>query len=299
MRISLLLPLFGILVVPTPMLQAQVSSDPTENRLGISRYLASLTQDDAKKLSERALAGDPEAQYWLGMLYEDGQLVPKDKTRADSLFLQSAEHGYPPAEFQVGIVSYPSDIPKAERWMLAAARHGNAEAQFWLGATYEQRWFGITDLQEAAKWYKLSAEQGHPDAQASLGLMYENGDGVKQDYVTAAEWYLKAAEHDPDLGGAGQGRNQLGLLYLQGLGVPQDYVQAYKWLSIAHNESDSQYVQSLMTPAQIERARRMVLDWKQRHPQSPETTRPAEYPQQDPKPDSRNSDLTLGTRPVY
>jgi uncharacterized protein len=268
MRISLLLPLFGILAVPTPMLQAQVSSDPTENRLGISRYLASLTQDDAKKLSERTLAGDPEAQYWLGMLYEDGQLVPKNKTRADTLFLQSAEHGYSPAEFQVGIMSYPSDLPKAERWMLAAARHGNAEAQSWLGAAYEQRWLGITDLQEAAKWYRLSAEQGHPDAQASLGQMYENGDGVKQDYVAAAEWYLKAAEHDPDLGGAGQGRNNLGLLYFQGLGVPQDYVQAYMWFSLAHNESDFQYVQSLMTPAQIEGARRMVLDWKQRHQQS-------------------------------
>src|SRR2546421_12367026 len=108
-----------------------------------------------------------------------------------------------------------------------AAVHGNSEAQFWLGAAYEQGWIGATNFQEALKWFRKAAEQGHPDAQASLGQMYEDGEGVEQNYALAAEWYRKAAEHVPDLGGAGQGRNDLGLLYMQGLGVPKDYVQAY------------------------------------------------------------------------
>jgi uncharacterized protein len=57
------------------------------------------------------------------------------------------------------------------------------------------------------------AANGNPDAENSLGQMYQDGKGVKQSYVTASKWYRKAAEHVPDLGGAGQGRNNLGLLY--------------------------------------------------------------------------------------
>ena len=45
-----------------------------------------------------------------------------------------------------------------------------------------------------------------------LGRKYALEEGVEQNYKVAAEWYRRAAEHIPDLGGAGQGRNELGLL---------------------------------------------------------------------------------------
>ena len=281
MRINRLLPLFAALIAAPLALSAQVSSDPTANLLGITDRLNAMTADDVKNLSVRARQGDPEAEFWLGMLYADGHVVPQDKSHSENLLLQSAEQGYAPAEYRVGMVFYPKDIPKAEKWLLAAASHGNAEAQLWLGGAYEQHRFGITDLQEAAKWYRKSAEQGQPDAQVSLGMMYEQGDGVPQDYVAAAGWYRKAAEHFPNLGGSGQGRNQLGLLYLQGLGVPRDYVQAFLWFSVSGNENDREYVQSLMTPKQIEEAVRLTAEWKQRHPQTQESaTVAADSPRQ-------------------
>jgi hypothetical protein len=97
----------------------------------------------------------------------------------------------------------------------------------WLATAYEQGWFGERNVAEALKWFRKSAAKGNPDAQDSLGQMYEDGEGVKHSYVLAAKWYRKAGEHVPDLGGAGQGRNNLGLLYLYGRGVPRVYVQAY------------------------------------------------------------------------
>lgn len=272
MRINRLLPLVAVLIASPFTLSAQVSSDPTTNLLGITDRLSAMTADDVKNLSARVQQGDPEAEFWLGMLYADGRAVPKDKARSENLLLQSAEKGYAPAEYRVGMMFYPQDIPKAEKWLLAAAGHGNAEAQMWLGAAYEQQWFGITDLQEAQKWYRKAAEQGQPDAQTELGMMYEQGDGVPQDYVAAVGWYRKAAEHFPNLGGAGQGRNHLGLLYLQGLGVPTDYVQAFLWFSVSGNESDREYVRSLMTAKQMEEAQRLTAEWKQRHPQPQETS---------------------------
>jgi TPR repeat protein len=96
--------------------------------------------------------------------------------------------------------------------------------------------------------------------------MYEDGRGVEQSYAMAAKWFRKAAEHVPDLGGAGQGRNELGLLYVDGLGVPKDYVQAYMWFTLANDEENCNYVQDKMTPAQISEAQRMVEEWNRLHP---------------------------------
>ena len=137
----------------------------------------------------------------------------------------------------------------------------------WLGATYEQAWFGKTDFQAALKWYRKAGAQGDADAQNNLGQMYEDGEGVQQNYALAAKWYRKAAEHVPDLGGAGQGRNNLGLLYLDGLGVAEDYVQAYMWFRLANNDTNLSSMKSRMSPAQIAQGERMAVEWKRRHPE--------------------------------
>jgi uncharacterized protein len=153
-----------------------------------------------------------------------------------------------------------------EKTLLAKAQNGDVSAQFWLGAGYEQGWFGKPDFQEALKWLRKAAKRGNPDAQITLGQMYEDGEGVPKNYVLAAQWYRKAAEHVPDLGGAGQGRNNLGLLYLQGLGVPKDYVQAYMWFSVAGVESNVAAAQEEMNPEQILKARQLAERWKKQHP---------------------------------
>ncbi len=124
---------------------------------------------------------------------------------------------------QKAALTSKSESPKwteaDEKRLRAKAQLGDADAQMWLGAAYEQGWFGNANFTEALKWFRKSAKQGNPDAQFSLGQMYEDGEGVVQNYSLAAKWYRKAAEHVPDLGGAGQGRNNLGMLYLDGHGL--------------------------------------------------------------------------------
>jgi TonB family protein len=154
-----------------------------------------------------------------------------------------------------------------ERDFLAKAQGGDASAQMWLGAAYEQGWFGNSNPPEALKRFRKSAEQGNPDAQNALGQMYEDGRGLIQDYSLAAEWYRKAAEHEPDLGGAGQGRNNLGMLYLYGPGVPQDYVQAYMWFTLSgfsgNPNLDTAKVHT--THRQILEAEDLAQEWKSQH----------------------------------
>jgi uncharacterized protein len=165
-------------------------------------------------------------------------------------------------------ISQRSKWTEADRKaLLARARHGDAGAQFWLGAGFEQGWFGKVNFQKALKWLRKAAAHGNPDAQVTLGQMYENGEGVPQNYEQAAKWYRKAAEHVPDLGGAGQGRNNLGLLYMGGLGVPKDYVQAYMWFRLTNFETNLSYAKAQMTPAQVLEGERMAAEWKSYHPE--------------------------------
>lgn len=152
-----------------------------------------------------------------------------------------------------------------EQALLRKAQNGDVWAQFWLGAGYEQGWFGKADFREALNWFRRAAKGGNPDAQNGLGQMYQDGEGVLQNYGDAAKWYRRAAEHVPDYGGAGQGRNNLGPLYMQGLGVPKDFVKAYMWFSLAHAESNVTDVKAEMTPAEILEAEEMVTEWKNSH----------------------------------
>jgi hypothetical protein len=110
--------------------------------------------------------GDAEAQFMLGVLYDNGRGVLRD-------------------------------YDEARRWYHLAARQGSAKAQYNLGTMYEngrgvRRNYGL-----AMNWYRLAAEQGAAKAQNNLGLMYEDGRGTPQDYVRAHMWFNLATARLP------------------------------------------------------------------------------------------------------
>lgn len=264
MKPRILLPLLLLLLFSDDRSHAQQTTDPKQVALAAYAHFKSLTPAELNQLLSKAHSGDAEAQFWVGIIYTDGN-VPKNLAEGARWLLKSAEQGYAPAQRAYGLMSSLSNPSVGERWMLRAAEQGDTEAQFWLGVAYEQNWFGTVDVQEAIKWYRKAAEGGDPDAQVALGQKYEDGEGVEQNYKLAAEWFRKAAEHVPDLGGAGQGRNRLGLLYMEGLGVPPDYVQAYFWFRLNGPEGNTTEAQSHLSPIQIREANQLVKEWKERH----------------------------------
>jgi len=197
------LPTFVVLFLLLAVLPAQTDPD---RRLTTGARLAALTQSDFLTLLSKAESGDREAQYWVGQVYAEDRLVPRNHAISRDWMLRSAEQGYAPAQEMMGLMYMGAngDYGKADMWLRRAAEEGNVEAQFWLGAAYEQGRIGATDYREAFRWLRKAAEQGHPDAQVSLAQMYEDGEFVSQNYALAAKWYRKAAEHFPDFGGAGQ-----------------------------------------------------------------------------------------------
>jgi len=270
MKPRILPPLLLLLLIPVGRSAAQQSFDSKQAELTVWARLKTMTPSDLQALMAKAQGGDAEAQCWVGRVYGEGRLVPKDAEEAARWFRKSAEQGYAPAQRLHGLMSVHVNPSVGERWMLRAAEQGDAEAQFWLGVAYDQNWFGTTDVKEAVKWYQKAAEGGNPDAQVELGQKYEDGEGVEQSFKLAAEWYRKAAEHVPDLGGAGQGSNRLGLLYMEGRGIPQDYVQAYFWFSLNGHEGNAADAKSHLAPQQIREIDRMAKEWKEQHRVRPE-----------------------------
>jgi TPR repeat protein len=121
--------------------------------------LAALTQRDFNALSSQAESGDREAQFWLGSIYEQGRLVPKDRELAEGWLLKSAEEGYAPSERALGLLYWRSDPAKAAMWLQQAAQKGDAEAQFDLGNAYQQGLLGTINYTEALNWIQESAKQ--------------------------------------------------------------------------------------------------------------------------------------------
>ena len=109
-----------------------------------------------------AKQGQAVAQYNLGLLYANGQGVPKDDAQA-------------------------------RQWYEKAANQEHAGAQVNLGSLYDYGRGGPQDFKMAVRWYSRSANQGNDLAQRRLGLLYERGDGVPKDYVQAYMWYKLGA----------------------------------------------------------------------------------------------------------
>ena len=110
-----------------------------------------------KEWKPLAEEGDVDAQYYLGVLYDNGDGVPQD-------------------------------YKEAVRWYKLAAEQGVAEAQFNLGNMYYDGQGVSVDYKEAVRWFTLAAEQGDVDAQYNLDLIHRKGLGVPQDDEEAV-WF--------------------------------------------------------------------------------------------------------------
>jgi len=79
-------------------------------------------------------AGDPEAQLNIGFLYDAGQGVPADPSRAVSWYRKSAEHGHAAAQYNLGMMyaagrGVTQDHVQARYWLMQAAGQGLQEAR--------------------------------------------------------------------------------------------------------------------------------------------------------------------------
>ena len=185
------------------------------------------------EIEKKAARRDAEAQFNLGVLYDDGKGVKQNYAKAAIWYQRAAEQGHAQAQVNLGISYYAGKGVKqnhaeAAIWYQRAAEQGHAQAQYNLGVLYDNGEGVKQNHAEAAIWYQRAAEQGHAQAQYNLGVSYDDGEGVEQNHAEAAIWYQRAAEQ-----GYAQAQVNLGVSYDRGEGVAQNYSEAYIWFSLA------------------------------------------------------------------
>ena len=156
--------------------------------------------EGARWLSESARGGLPQAMTSLASLYDVGQGVPLDPTRASALREQAARLGEATA-----------------RGQLADDRKMPGQADF-------RRASVLTDLNmeaAAVPYARRAAAQGSVNAYLLLARAYQFGSGVPRDYGQAFKFYRQAAD-----GGLAEGSRGLAYLYEFGLGVRVDRAKA-------------------------------------------------------------------------
>lgn len=266
MRVRALLYRLPAAALVLAALASPSSAGPVED--GSAAYLRGDYASALRLLRPPAEQGNSEAQVLLGMMYHDGEGVPKDYAEAAQWMRKAAEQDNALAEFALGAMyqegeGVAKDEAAAARWLEKAARQGAAPAQFALARLHARN----ANYAEALRWYRVLAGRGDADSQNDVGHMYETGRGVAQNYAEAANWYRLAAAQ-----GNAKAQNNLGTLYAEGRGVPRDDVQAYMWfaLSAAQNNplaaDNRNAVAAAMTPAQIAEAEKLVRAWKPKAP---------------------------------
>ncbi len=151
-----------------------------------------------------AEAGDPAAQYGVGVMYYRGEGVSQEIGEALRLFRLSAAQNYDRAQYTLGVIY----------------ENGQGVAQ---------------DYAEAMRWYRLAAAQNHPSASLNIGALYYHGRGVTRDYAEAVRWFRVAAAQ-----GSRTAAINIGLMHQSGEGLPRDPVQAYAWYSLAEQRTQSE-----------------------------------------------------------
>jgi len=161
-----------------------------------------------QSLREAAALGCAQAHHNLGVLYALGQGMPVDVWEAATHYQAAAEAGDPSAQYALGMllsketpIAREDASPKqaafaaleASALLRAAADQGHPGAL----QQYTLMHAGSSDFQPDFRRildnYRSLADTGDAAAQFNLALMYDLGQGTPVDKALAAHWYAKAA----------------------------------------------------------------------------------------------------------
>lgn len=118
-----------------------------------------------------------EAKYHLGLMYEHGYGVHKNKAKAIALFTKAAEadqEGSLEAQLHLANLFYrghgvPKNLKVAFKWFKKAAdMYFNGQADFMIGQMYEKGEAVAADKAQAIKWYERATGNGSKDAKLAL-----------------------------------------------------------------------------------------------------------------------------------
>lgn len=143
--------------------------------------------------------GNPQAQYKLAEMYENGRGAAKDVNKAKDWYKKSAANNYKPAKHRLTYLEVKSGGFKASHkpWLKdlsADAKKGDVEAMFLLGEMYESGTGIKKNLKQAKAYYKAASTKGNVDAEYRLYEVEDKLNRAKADKLAKQEAKLAAQE---------------------------------------------------------------------------------------------------------
>ncbi|WP_400237735.1 ATP-binding cassette domain-containing protein [Methanomethylophilus alvi] len=122
-----------------------------------------------------------------------------ERKKAFGLMKGAADEGYPPAEYQLGMMycdgfGTKRDCESAAAYIESSASHGNMSAIASIADSYYNGKYTDLDLEKAFQWYLRGAKMGNGTCQYQLSTMYRDGLGIKADRYESDRW-LSAFAH--------------------------------------------------------------------------------------------------------
>lgn len=196
----------------------------------LSPCLHAQNQPTFEQALHDAQNGDPDASFWLGSSYMNGEGVTCNYTEAIKWLKKAADNKMPLAYNQLGHCYY-----RLENYQEAIVWYKKAidDMYFYSNRTLSNTtccllgscYYHLKNYPEAIIWLKKAIENGDTDSYFWLGRCYS----VQQNYQEAIIWYKKAVENgDTNLYG------YLGECYFQ----QQNYQEAITWLKKAAANGD-------------------------------------------------------------
>lgn len=152
-----------------------------------------------------AQGGNEDAQWELGLMYENANHVTKDEQKALELYRRSADAGSPIGLYLVAHC-YQHGIVVEENTAVSDSLYAKSFEQLMQLAPQEDIYVlnfvgsayfwgdGIQiDREKAFGYYLTSAQKGNPETQYKIGYCYETGQGTTQNMEEALSWYKKSA----------------------------------------------------------------------------------------------------------
>lgn len=191
--------LFAVLLVMTAMIamtsqgctESGQGADPKYVRQGLAAYEVGNLVEAKAAWMQAAEQDDPEAQFYLGVLANQGDGA--NATEAVGWFQKAAQAGHAKAQYNLAL-AYERGLgvlrnrKAAIEWLRKAAIQGDVDAQHMLALLLLDE----DSVKEGAKWLTKAATAGHVASQLALGNGYLAGDVVAKDPSLAVKWLSRA-----------------------------------------------------------------------------------------------------------
>ncbi|QYG07994.1 sel1 repeat family protein [Janthinobacterium sp. PAMC25594] len=220
----------------------------------------------AYKEYARVAAGNPLAQFNLGLIEREGWGRPRDAVAACAWFGKAAQGKTPAAQqffgdcLAAGTGRAP-DGKAAVAWYQKAAQSGIAYANCSAGELYIRGQVVDKDVARGLALCAQAAQAGSAPAMLRLADYYKDDKDVPQDLAAARYWYQQAAEYRIPvaqyrlgvmlgLGEGGAANPALALSWLEHAAV-EGYAPAYLPVAILYGNSAPDPATGALTPANL------------------------------------------------